>query len=119
MAGPACNLCISGVNYTIACDCFPCGGNGLSMSTSNPNPAVCQSVAGKDGGASCVSSSLNAIGKWGTALTGILQGKAVATNKSGVAVGARGATLGNALSTNTILLILVIAGVVIFMVTRK
>ncbi len=119
-ASAACNVCISGVNYTIACDCFPCGGNGLSMSVSNPNPSVCQSISGRDGGASCISSSLNAIGRWGTALTGVLQGKAVATNKSGVAVGARGASnLTGGMSSTSLLLIVLVVGVIIFAVTRK
>jgi hypothetical protein len=89
------------------------------MSASNPNPAICQSISGKCGGASCVGNALNAIGKWGTALTGVLQGKPVATNKSGVAVGAKGSTaLAGSLTPNTIILILLVIGVIIFMATR-
>lgn len=105
-----------------ACCC--CGGNSLSMSTVNVNPSADQSVCccQGDGGAGNLSASLNAIGRWGTALTGILQGKPVVTNKSGVAVGAKGSTsvggIGG-LSRNGMLLILVIIGVLIFMATRK
>jgi|SRR5882724_4430405 len=117
-ASAACNVCISGINYTIACDCFPCGGNGLSMSVSNPNPSVSQTPRGGNS-ACCVSNSLNAIGKWGTALTGILQGKAVATNPNGVAVGAKGASSIGATSSTTLILILLVFGVVIFLLMRK
>lgn len=92
------------------------------MSASNPNPTVCQNVCcGKGcGGASNLADSLNAIGRWGTVLTATLQGKPVAVNKSGVAVGARGSTqLTNRMSGNSMLLILVIVGVLIFMAIRK
>ena len=114
----ACCVCINGVNYTMACACNPCGGNGLSMSSVNPNPAVCQSVCGKDGGAGSVGAALNAAGKWGTALTGILQGKPVATTKTGVAVGAKGSSSIGGVSTNGIILILLVVGVLIFVATR-
>ena len=106
----------------VMCEQCDCGGNALSMSTSNPNPAVCQNVCGGKGcgGASNLSDSLNAIGKWGTVLTASLQGKPVVVNKSGVAVGAKGSTaLTNRMSGNSMLLILVIVGVLIFMATRK
>jgi hypothetical protein len=92
------------------------------MSTSNPNASVSQVAGGRtgNGGFCCVSSSLNAIGKWGTALTGILQGKAVATGTSGVAVGAKGATgLPGSVSSTSLVLILLVVGVLIFMATRK
>jgi hypothetical protein len=90
------------------------------MSTVNPNPTTCQSIAGKDGGASCVSNVLNAVGKWGTALTGILQGKPVATSKTGVAVGAKGSTgFSNTLTPGTMLLILAVIGILIYIATRK
>src|SRR5712671_5282804 len=72
--------------------CIDCAGNPLSMSTSNPNPSVNQSVGGNDGGASDVAATLNAVGKWGTALTGILTGRPVATTQTGVAVGAKNST---------------------------
>jgi hypothetical protein len=117
-ASPCC-LCVGGVNYTMACACNPCGGNSLSMSTVNPNPSACQSVSGGCGGASALSNTLNAIGKWGTVLTASLQGKPVAANKSGVAVGARGATgLSGSLSPNAMLLIVLIIGGLIFLATR-
>jgi hypothetical protein len=93
------------------------------MSASNPNPAVCQSPCCDTGcgGASNLSSTLNAIGKWGTILTATVQGKPVVTNRNGVAVGARGTTSlsGNNLSGNSMLLILVIVGVLVFMAMRK
>ena len=112
-----CCVCIGGVNYTKAC--AACGANPLSMSTVNVNPSANQSVCGGDGGAGSLSSALNAIGKWGTALTGVMQGKAVQTGKSGVAVGAKGATgFGATMSPNSMLLILIIVGVLIFMATR-
>jgi hypothetical protein len=118
---PACCVCVGGVNYSISCACNPCGGNGLSMSTNNPNPAISQSVGGCGGcgGASSLSAALNAVGKWGTALTGVLQGKPVATNKSGVAVGAKGASALTSMSPNSMLLILLIVGGLIFLAMRK
>jgi hypothetical protein len=108
--------------YAMDC-CYKCGTNDLSMSTSDPNPAVCQNVCCDTGcgGASKLSSALNAIGKWGTILTATVQGKPVIASKSGVAVGARGATSvsGNRMSGNSMLLILVIVAVLIFMALRK
>lgn len=92
----------------------------MSMSTNNPNPSVSQSVNGGDGGASCLSSSLNAIGKWGVALTGILQGRPVATNNTGVAVGARGQNgLPGQKSTQSLVVIVLVIGVVLFVLLRK
>jgi hypothetical protein len=85
------------------------------MSSVNPNPAVCQSVCGKDGGASSVGSALNAVGKWGTALTAVLQGKPVATSKNGVAVGAKGASTLGGVSTTSIVILLIIVVAVIFL----
>lgn len=88
------------------------------MSTVNVNPSVNQSVCGNCGGASGLSAALNAIGKWGTVLTATAQGKPVATRS--VSVGAAGSqTLGGALTGNSLLLILVIVGVLIFMATKK
>lgn len=120
MAGCTCCVCIGGVNYTKACSACNC--NSLSMSTVHPNPSVNQAVCkcGGCGGASSLSSALNAIGKWGTAITGLAQGKPVATSKTGVAVGAKGATtLGGAISSNTLILILVVVGALIFLAMRK
>lgn len=107
--------------YIICEEC--CGSNCVSMSTSNPNPSVSQSPCKEKGcgGASNLADALNAIGRWGTALTGTIQGKPVSANASGVAVGAKGTTslAGNRMSGNSMLLILVIVGVLIFMATRK
>jgi hypothetical protein len=114
----ACCVCINGVNYTMACACNPCGGNGVSMSSVNPNPAVCQSVSGKDGGAGAAADFLNAAGRWGTALLGVAQGKPVSTTKTGVAVGARGSSTIGGMSTNSLVVLVIIAAVVIFLVTR-
>ncbi len=93
-AGAACNVCLNGINYTIACDCFPCGGNGLSMSVSNPNPSISQTPRSGNT-ACCVSNSLNAIGKWGTALTGI------------------------GMSSTALIVILLVVGFVLFFAMRK
>ena len=110
-----CCVCIGGVNYTKSCSA--CGANPLAMSTVNPSAAVGQSVCKSRGcgGASALSCALNAIGKWGTVLTATVQGKPVATTKSGVAVGTTGAQL----SGNSMLFILIIVGVLIFMATRN
>jgi hypothetical protein len=91
------------------------------MSTVSPNASVGQSVAGSDGGAANLSSILNAVGKWGTALTATVQGKPVAASASGVAIGAKGSTslTGGALSGNTLILILLIVGALIFVAMRK
>jgi len=122
MAGAACCVCVGGVNYTISCACNPCGGNGQSLSTSNPNPSVGQSPGGGNagcGGASCLSNILNNAGKWGTTLIGTLQGKPVVTNKSGVAVGAKGSTSIAGGSSTGLLIILVVVGLLIWTAMRK
>jgi hypothetical protein len=91
------------------------------MSTVSPNASIKQCVSGGCGGAANLSSILNAVGKWGTALTATVQGKPVATSGTGVAVGAKGATslTGGALSGNALLLILLIVGVLVFVAMRK
>jgi hypothetical protein len=89
------------------------------MSSVNPNPSVNQSVCGSDGGASNLACTLNAIGKWGTILTGVAQGKAV-SGGGGVQVGAKGSTtLGSVSSSNTLILIVVVAAVLLFIAMRK
>lgn len=120
---PASCVCIGGVNYTKACSCKSvqcccCGGGSLAMSTVHPNPAVNQSVGGNCGGASCLSQALNAIGKWGTAITGMATNKPVVVGAKTVAVGASGTTLGG-MSGNSLLLILLVVGVLIFVAMRK
>jgi hypothetical protein len=102
-------------------DCCCCGGNPLSMSTVQPNPSVSQGVRGNCGGASCISNTLNAIGKWGTVLTASLQGKPVATTGTGgVSVGAKGATsLPGQFSGNSMIVILLVVGALIFLATRR
>jgi hypothetical protein len=91
------------------------------MSSVNVNPSVSQAGCKNNdcGGASAVTASLNAIGRWGTALTGVLQGKPVATNKNGVAVGAKGATTLGGVSSNSLILILVIVAALLFVALRK
>ena len=92
------------------------------MSTVNPSASADQSVCCGSGcgGAAGLGNALNAIGKWGTVLTATIQGKPVATTKSGVAVGAKGSqSLSGGLSGNSLILILAIVGVLIFMATRK
>jgi hypothetical protein len=121
---PGSCVCIGGVNYTKACSCMSvqccCGANPVSMSTVNPSANVGQSVCGGCGGASGLSNALNAIGKWGTVLTATVQGKPVAATKTGVAVGAKGASsLGGAMSGGSLILILIVVGVLIFMATGK
>lgn len=115
-----CCVCVNGVNYTLSCACNPCGGNCLSMSTNNPNPSIAQNVKGGDGGASCIQNGLNAVGKWGTVLLATLQGKPVATSKSGVAVGARGQNnLPGQTSSTSLLVIVLVIGVVLFVLLKK
>ena len=98
--------------------CIDCAGNPLSMSTNNPNPSVNQSVCGDCGGAATTMNTLNAVGKWGTALTGILKGRPVAANKTGVSVGARGSTGFRQTSGGGVLFLLVLV-VVIFFLMKK
>lgn len=95
-----------------------CGGNQLSMSTSQPNPSVNQSVGGNCGGASCVQATLNAVGKWGTALTGILTGRPVQTTQSGVAVGARNSAGFRQSSSGGIIFIVILVVVVFFLIKK-
>jgi hypothetical protein len=116
-ASPCC-VCIGGVNYTVSCaenKCggSGCGGNAQAMSTVKPNASAGQSVSGGCGGASCVSNALNAIGKWGTAITGIATGKAV--NAGGVAVGAAGSQSVSGFNGTTLVIILVVVVVVIML----
>ena len=115
---PACCVCVGGVNYTISCACNPCGGNSLSMQTVNANPSVNQASGGNCGGASCLSNTLNAIGKWGTALTATLQGKPVATTKTGVAVGARGSQSVSGVSGGSMLFVIALILLVVFLLRK-
>jgi len=98
-----------------------CGGyvscDAISMATSVPNPAVCQSTGGTigDGGAGALSGVLNTIGKWGTAITGVVAGSKV----QGAAIQARAQTK---VATQGIqwgaLVIIVLAALVIYLVAR-
>ena len=91
----------------------------MAMSTSQPNASVNQSVGdGNCGGAGALSQTLNAIGKWGTVLTATVQGKPVQSGST--IIGARGATLlPGKMGSGTIILIIVIAGILLFVATRK
>lgn len=90
------------------------------MSVSQPNPSVSQGVCGGDGGAGSTSNWLNTVGKWGTVLTATLQGKPVASNASGVSIGAKGSTtLPGKISSNSMILILIIVVGLIFLAMRK
>jgi hypothetical protein len=94
----------------------------LAMNTVNENPSVCQSqcCCCGCGGASGASQWLNAAGKWGTIMLATAQGKPVVTGKGGVAVGAKGSQSvgGSKISGNSLLIILVVIGVIIFLATR-
>jgi hypothetical protein len=99
-----------------------CGSNPLSLSTSNPNSSVNQNACCccGDGGLSGLASSLNAIGKWGSVITAQAQGRPVAVSSSGVKIGAAGATsLPGNISSNTLIIVLVIAAVGIFLAMRS
>lgn len=103
-------------------DCCCCGSCAQAGSTSNANASVCQNPCCNSGcgGFSGLASSLNAIGKWGSVITAQVQGKAVAVNKNGVAIGAKGAsTLPGQFSGSSMLLILVVVAVLLFVATRK
>ena len=56
------------------CNPLLCCGQNLAMNTVIANPAVCQSPgsATGDGGASALGTLLNSVGRWGTAVTGIV-----------------------------------------------
>ena len=87
------------------------------MSASNPNPQVAQTPAsGGDGGASCLSGTLNTIGKWGFAITGAASGAPVAVGRGGAAVGINPkATVATAAinGTTVLLIVAIIAGLLI------
>lgn len=98
--------------------CSSCGGSCLAMSTVKPNASIKQNVCKSGcGGASCLSTALNNIGKWGTVLTATIQGKPVVAN--GVAVGARGSTTVGGMSSTTLLLVLAVIAVLIFVALRR
>lgn len=101
-----------------ACCCGQCS---LSMQTVNADASVGQSVCGNCGGLSCVSNILNTVGKWGTAITAVASGQAVASggvvtsgSKSVVPI-----VTSPKMSTQTIVLILIVVAGIIFLATRS
>jgi len=84
-----------------------------SGATVIPTPDIPQSPKG-DGGASNLSCIMNAIGKWGLTFTSVLTGKPVQYGPGGQPIGAQ-----NRFSGNTLILIFVFAGIIIFVATRK
>lgn len=96
-----------------------CGQNSLSMSTSNPNASICQSVCCCDGGASNIASILNVAGKWGSVLTAQATGRAVSTKGGGVTVGAKGASgLPGQFSGMSLILILLVLGGLLYLASK-
>src|SRR5260221_14336110 len=80
----------------------------IAMNTVDPNPSVSQSVCccNGDGGASNLSSAINAVGRWGTVLLATSQGKPVQAGK--IAVGARGSTSVRGMQGGSLLLIIIV-----------
>ena len=111
--------------YVDPCSGFYCccgvgafGGNNLSMATSTPNPSVPQSgscVSG-DGGAGALSNILNTVGKWGTAVTGVVAGSKV----QGAAIQANAQTkvAQSAISSTTMIVIVIVVALLIWMVAK-
>ena len=86
------------------------------MSTNAPNASVSQTAGGTRagcGGATCTMNLLNGIGKWGTALTGVLTGRSVSAS------GAVGAKPAVATSSASMLVIVLVIGAILFVMLRK
>lgn len=103
------------------CNCYGSGGagmagSGLSMNTSPPNLQVCASPGGTsgDGGASNLQSILNSVGRWGTAVTGIVASSKVA----GAQVQARTVTQTANTGAFTLIVIVVIIALLIYEVMK-
>jgi hypothetical protein len=99
-------------------------GNGIDMSTVDPNPSVDQSIDGTDGGASQFSDVANVIGKWGSVIGSVLTNTPIvaAQTTSGaiVPIGARGSTVAGGMSSNTkLLLVAAVVGVVVYVLVKK
>lgn len=91
---------------------------GLAMNTVDPNPSVNQAVCccNGDGGASNLSSAINAVGRWGTVLLATSQGKPVQSGK--LAVGAKGSTSVAGIQGGSLLLIAVVIIAVVLLLRR-
>lgn len=111
--------------YSDPCSGFVCccgvgsfGGNNLSMATSAPNPSTPQSgcCASGDGGAGSLSNALNTIGKWGTAITGVVAGSKV----QGAAIQAKAQTkvATSAISSTTMIVVIIVVALLIYMVAK-
>lgn len=103
-----------------------CGGTcNLSLATVAPNPTVSQAVPGGskcDGGASCLSTALNSIGKWGASIAGIATGRATTVGANGVAVAPSAtnvAATAQAKAAAYLPIILVVAAVIVLIVFLK
>ena len=97
---------------------LPCGSCCLSMATSVPNASVSQSACNccGDGGASNLSGILNSVGRFGTAITGIVAGSQV----KGAAIKANAQTTvaKAAISSTTMIVIVIVIALAIFLVAR-
>lgn len=103
------------------CNCYGSGGagmagSGLSMNTSPPNLQVCASPGGTsgDGGASSLQAVLNSVGRWGTAVTGIVAGSKV----QGAQIQARTVTQTANTGAFTLIVIVVIVALLIYEVMK-
>lgn len=90
----------------------------MSMATSTPNPATPQSgtCGCGDGGAGSLSNALNTIGKWGTAVTGVVAGSKV----QGAAIQAKAQTkvATSAINSTTMIVIVIVVALLIWMVAK-
>lgn len=111
--------------YVDPCSGFSCccgvgsfGGTNLAMNTSTPNPGISQSgcCATGDGGAGSLSNALNTIGKWGTAITGVVAGSKV----QGAAIQAKAQTkvATSAINSTTMIVVVIVVALLIWMVAK-
>ena len=99
-------------------------GDGIDMSTVDPNPSVDQSIGGTDGGAAQFSDIANVIGKWGVTIGSVITNTPIvaAQTTSGaiVPIGARGSSLSGSMNPNTkLLLVAGVIGLAVYLLVKK
>lgn len=98
---------------TCCCDIY---GSNLGLNTVAANMAVCRSPGGQsgDGGAQGLMNVINAAGRWGTAVTGIVAGSKV----QGAAIQSRTVTKTANTGAFTLIVIVVIIALLIYEVLK-
>lgn len=104
--------------FVYCCGAGSFGGTNLSMATSTPNPATPQSgcCASGDGGAGALSNVLNTVGKWGTAITGVVAGSKVQAATVQAKATTKVATAG--ISSVTMIVVVIVVALLIYMVAK-